>query len=405
MVDEKIRTVRFRDLVNLPSTTYGPFGLYQYPAKFIPHVVAYVIENYAKPGMSIFDPFAGCGTVGLVSKIFGHDYELWDLNPLLQTLHAIATLRPQKLDFQDLLWRMKQSKEDFIPDWSNFEYWFPQEFIPFLRNIWGFYHSINHGYTKLILTLPLLKVSRYFSYDDMGRMKLSKSPKSIQRIQKIRDSDWKNLFLEMLLNELQRVQRGLKEYQQLSPKNTNSIVRAGIDSLTLRLMEDRDILLTSPPYLQSQEYIRQAKMDLYWLGIPEKKIRELQRLEIPYRDVTEVEVSSDTYWSLRKTIDEEHIRRIYDRYFWAIISTLNQLQERIQSFIFIFVGRSSLRGSSIPIDKILAEQFLEIGWIHEATLIDKIPSRRMFSYSANPATGIKDRRTPTENLVILKRAK
>jgi hypothetical protein len=404
MVDDKIRAVRFRDLVNLPSTTYGTFGLYQYPAKFIPHVVAYVIENYAKPRMSIFDPFAGCGTVGLVSKIFGYDYELWDLNPLLETLHTIAILRPQKLDFKDLLKRMKKSKEHFIPDWSNFEYWFPQEVIPFLCNIWGFYHSMTHKYTKLILTIPLLKVSRYFSYDDMGRMKLSKSPKSIQRVHEILESNWKNRFFKMLLSELHRVGNGVKEYQQLSPKDTNSVIRAGVDSMTLDLETNRDILLTSPPYLQSQEYIRHAKMDLYWLGTSEDVIKELQKFEIPYRDVEEVQIYSNTYSSIRKTIKEEHIKRIYDRYFWAIVSTLNRLQEQIESFIFIFVGRSSLRGNSIPIDKILTEQFRELGWIHEATLIDKIPSRRMFSYGTNPATGIRDKRTSTENLVILKRA-
>ena len=37
------RDVIIRDLVNLPSTTYGTFGLYRYPAKFIPHVVAFVL--------------------------------------------------------------------------------------------------------------------------------------------------------------------------------------------------------------------------------------------------------------------------------------------------------------------------------------------------------------------------
>jgi hypothetical protein len=403
MTDDKIKEVRFRDLVDLPSTTYGTFGLYRYPAKFIPHVVAYIIENYAEPGMTIFDPFAGYGTVGVVSRIYGHDYELWDLNPLLEILHAITTQKPRDIDITALIERMKQSKEDFTPGWSNFDYWFHEEFIPLLAKVWGFYHLINDEYTKLLLTIPLLKVSRLYSYDDMGRMKLSKSPKSVQRIQGLLDTDWENQFFELLKSEVLRISRSLAEYQQLSPKSTKSVIQAGIDSLTFALETDRDILLTSPPYLQSQEYIRHAKMDLFWLGIPEHKIKELRKLEIPYRDVPEVEVHSNTYSSLKKTIDEEHMRRIFERYFWAIIRSLSRLQERIKSFIFIFVGRASLRGKSIPIDKILAEHLVEIGWIHEATLVDKITSRRMFAYGANPATGIIDRRTKTENLVILKR--
>jgi hypothetical protein len=404
MVDDKIKEVKLRDLVNLPSTTYGTFGLYQYPAKFIPHVAAYILENYAKPGMSIFDPFAGCGTVGVVSKIYGFDYELWDLNPLLETLHAVATMEPRSIDFTELLNGIKQSNEDFIPSWSNFGYWFPEEFIPLLSKTWGFYHSLTEESTKLMLTIPLLKTSRRFSFDDMGRMKLSKSPKSVQRIQRLLDGDWEIEFFKLLESELERISKGLNEYQKLSPKKPKNVIKAGIDSLTSNLKEEKDILLTSPPYLQSQEYIRQAKMDLYWLGTSERRISDLQKLEIPYRGVEEIQIRSDTYSSIRETIDEVHIRRVFDRYFWAIISTLSRLQEQIKSYMFLFVGRSSLRGNPIPIDKILADHFTEINWIHEATLVDKIVSRRMFSYGVNPATGIMDKRTTSENLVILKRA-
>ena len=47
-------------------------------------------------------------------------------------------------------------------------------------------------------------------------------------------------------------------------------------------------MITSPPYLQAQEYIRSTKMELFWLGYSEAKIRELSRLEIPYRKAERV---------------------------------------------------------------------------------------------------------------------
>ena len=95
LVDEaKEQPVSFRRLVrNIPSTTYATFGLYRYPAKFIPQVIAYVMGEYASRGMTVFDPFAGYGTTGIVAKVYGHDYELWDLNPLLETLHRVACIR------------------------------------------------------------------------------------------------------------------------------------------------------------------------------------------------------------------------------------------------------------------------------------------------------------------------
>lgn len=55
----------------IPSTKHGVFSLYKYPARFIPQVPAFVMENYAKSGMKIFDPFAGFGTVGFVARLYG----------------------------------------------------------------------------------------------------------------------------------------------------------------------------------------------------------------------------------------------------------------------------------------------------------------------------------------------
>jgi hypothetical protein len=399
------RKVSFRDLIKLPSTTYATFGLYSYPAKFIPQVVSYILENYAQPNMKVFDPFAGYGTVGIISKLFGYDYELWDLNPMLETLHTVATLeKPDEIDIKGLIAKMTAFREEFKPDWTRLDYWFPKEFLPFLYKVWGFYHSLPDGYTKLLITIPLIKVTRYFSQDDMQRHKLSISPVSEKRMVVLLTSDWKAKFFRMFERELRNVINGITEYSALSPKKVKAIVKGGIDILTTDLQEEKDILITSPPYLQSQEYIRQAKLDLFWLGCSERKIKELSKLEIPYRDVEPQTIHSETYSLLRNEIKEDHLREVFDRYFWGVLGALTRLQKKVNSYLFLFVGRTSMRGRAIPIDRIFAEHFSELKWIHEATLSDTIVSRRMFSYRVNPATKVKDARTPVENLVILRKS-
>ena len=66
----KMSKVCFRELIpEIPATTFGSFGLYRYPAKFIPQVIAYILKTYKKSKLTILDPFAGCGTTGLVSRI------------------------------------------------------------------------------------------------------------------------------------------------------------------------------------------------------------------------------------------------------------------------------------------------------------------------------------------------
>lgn len=399
----KIKSVLFRNLVDLPSTTYATFGLYRYPAKFIPHVIAYTLKTYAKPGMTVFDPFAGCGTAGVVAKIYGHDYELWDLNPMLDILHSVATMKPLEINRENMLNRVASSREEFIPKWSRLQYWFPEEFLPFLYRVWGYYHSLDEGPAKLLLTIPLLKTTRHFSYDDMQRQKLSKSLKSEKRVEALLSSEWQVLFLQMLKQELNKVIKGVRDYWALSPRDTKSIVKGGIDTLKETLKESRNILITSPPYLQSQEYIRQAKLDLFWLGYPEEKINELRKLEIPYRSVEPCPIHSETFLEYQRKITEQHVKKTFNRYFWGILSSLTRLQENISSYLCLFVGHSSARGYSIPLDKIFIEHLTEFGWEHETTLIDTIVSRRLFSYGINPASKIKDSRTLVENLVVLKR--
>jgi len=399
--------VVFRELVkDIPSTTYGTFALYRYPAKFIPQVIAYTLNKYANPNMTVFDPFAGYGTAGLVSRIYGCEYELWDLNPLLKTFHKISTLEPDLFaacKVSNILTEMKTSHKEFIPQWSNLNYWFHQDFLPFLSRIWGFYHSMDDECYKLLLTIPLLKATRYFSYDDSQRQKLSKSKKSQKRVESLRDCDWRSKFYQMVEVDTRRILKGIQDYHSLSPRPVEYVIKAGIDTMFENLEEERDILITSPPYLQSQEYIRQAKLDLFWLGYSEEKVKELSKLEIPYRNIEPKPILSETYMRFRNNLEGDKLRIVFDRYFWGVLGALTRLQERISSYLFLFVGRASMRGIPIPLDIIFAEHFTVLGWIHEATLVDSIVARRMFNYSKNPATGLKDNRTLTENLVILRK--
>ncbi|NHI83429.1 MAG: hypothetical protein EAX81_03915 [Candidatus Thorarchaeota archaeon] len=401
--NQKEQDVSLRDLVDFPSTTYSTFGIYNYPAKFIPHVVNYVLENYGEEGMTVFDPFAGCGTVGLASRIYGHGYELWDLNPILELLHRVAIAAPVNIDIVSLVDHVLEYEESYIPKWSNFDYWFAEDLQNLLAQSWGFYHALEDESVRDFLAVPLLKVSRHFSYDDMGRMKLSKSPKSKARVKEILKQDWKWLFRSMLIDELNDLHKKQKEYQSLNPVDVEATIRAGVDSLKESLREDRDILITSPPYLQSQEYMRQAKMDLFWLGYSDKEVKQLSKMEIPYRDLHEIDIKSETYRRVRKVIGEEHIQDVYDNYFRGVTQCLERLSTDISTYLFFFVGRSSMRGRPVPIDTILTEHFTQLGWTHERTLVDTIVSRRMFSYGVNPATNQRDVRTKTEHLIVLKR--
>lgn len=398
------RPVVFRHLAEeIPSTTYATFGLYRYPAKFIPHVISYALKTYARPGMSVFDPFSGYGTVGVVARLYGNDYELWDLNPLLKHLHAVSIMKPINADVDGIVHKMTSWKKEFIPDWSNVAYWFPEEVLHQIKRIWGFYHSLEDARIKQILLVPLLKTTRVFSYNDAKRQKLSRSRIAERKVQTILAKDWHHFLFRMIRDGLRDVLEKLHEYQELNPKSVRSTVKAGVDGLSLTLEKERDILITSPPYLQAQEYIRATKMDLFWLGYPEATIKELGKKEIPYREVPVCEIYSPTYRHCLKHITEEHMRQVFERYFCGILGALTRHQEKVRDRMLLFVGSATIRSKPIPIGQIFAEHFSAYGWTHEVTLVDTIVSRAMFFYKENPATGLNDKRMSTEHLVVLSR--
>lgn len=395
--------ILFRKTIpEIPTTTYGAFALYKYPAKFIPQVVAYVLKNYAKPGMKIFDPFAGYGTVGIVSRVYGNEYELWDLNPMLEIIHETAIMKPSRVNIPNLIKELKNSREEFIPQWSNLSYWFPEEFIKILSRAWGFVHSLDKS-TKYFLLIPLIKLTKYFSYSDEKVHKLYKSRYSQKKVEELLKQDWENQFYIMLEKEVNILLKKLKEYNYLKPKEVKHEIKAGIDTLETKLEDDVNILITSPPYLQAQEYIRSTKLELFWLGYDEDYIRSLSKKEIPYRPVDKIEIYSEKYYEFRDKIKKNYLRTLYDKYFYAILKSLSFIGERVLDYMFIFVGPAKIDTIPIPIDEIIIEHLKKFGWKHEITFIDTIVSRVMFESNINPASGRKDSRIKTEHLLVLRR--
>lgn len=409
-VGARLERVSFRrDVPHIPTTTYGVFSLYRYPAKFIPQAVAYVIEQYATQGMRVIDPFGGSGTTGLVARLYGLDYEMWDLNPLMGVIHEIATLPPFPFEPETLVQQIRASHNHWLPVWDRLRYWYPDSALELLGQAWGYYHALEDAPAKKLLTIPLLKATKLFSYNDAQRQKLSRSPKATARVEALLRSDYVSRFYAAVYEELVLTARKLHEYRILGgyAHSVNARVIAGVDTLTqsqnLAPQARWDMLITSPPYLQAQEYIRCSKLDLLWLGYTEEYVRSLSKQELPYKDVEPIEVLSPTYSVYRQQITEPHLVRMYDRYFFAVLGALTNISSRVNETLALFVGQATVRGVRVPIDQIFAEHFVHLGWFHEATYIDTIEARVMFRSRTNPATGIEDCRMPTEHMVILRR--
>src|SRR4030067_3123065 len=82
------------------DTAYITHGYHRYPAKFIPQIVSRLAEKYTNEGDLIVDPFGGCGTTLVESKIMGRPSIAVDINPVavLITKAKITPIDPVKIE-------------------------------------------------------------------------------------------------------------------------------------------------------------------------------------------------------------------------------------------------------------------------------------------------------------------
>ena len=390
---DKVELVSFRELVpEISNTGYLTHAIFAYPAKFIPQVVRYAITTYTKEGNWIVDPFAGSGTVGVEAYLCKRNAVLFDLNPLLNHIMPLKVYRGKEVlsegHLHKLLDGMRESTPRFIPDWSNVAYWYTPEILEVLSRYWGFIDNTDDEIYSTIIKSALLKVSKRFSYTEDRTPKLARSKRKLKAIEELLKENWKQQLEEMTRSLSLKTLKDLNDFMIHTQHHLEHLgeveFHGGIDSSYDFVPRECDALITSPPYLQAQEYIRSTKMDLFWLGHTEEEIRELSRLEIPYRKADRL-IQTETLDKIRKMLTRDDLQKRLDSYFChtvnALENSMNQL--RPNAAACIFVGNPRVDGIKVELWRILTEYFTERGFVFEKVYEDQIQTRKLFSGRKN----------------------
>ncbi len=391
---EEIVRVSFRELVSeIRNTGYLTHAIVAYPAKFIPQVVRYAIDAYTSEGDWIADPFAGSGTVGVEASLCKRNAMLLDLNPLLNHLMPMKVYRGKEPLREEILWekleRMAQSTEQFLPPWSNVTYWYPAEILEVLSHYWGFIKAEDDCIYTRIIESALLKAGKHFSYAEHRTPKLARSKSKLKAIEALLQEDWETQLRAMVGSRSLKTLRSLNEFVSVTRQHDSRVesrveFHGGVDSSYHRIERECNALITSPPYLQAQEYIRSTKMELFWLGYSEERIRELSRLEIPYRKADRM-IHTPTLEKIRAMLKRPDLGKRLDSYF---CHTLNALENAMDSLepgapACIFVGNPKIDGIEVEIWRIVMEYFTERGFAFEKVYEDRIQTRKLFGARKN----------------------
>ena len=385
-----VELVSFRDLVpEIDDTGYLTHAIFAYPAKFIPQIVRYAINTYTKEGDWIIDPFAGSGTVGVEAYLCKRNAILFDLNLLLNHIMPLKVYhgkeRLREADLCKLLEAMRESNHKFIPAWSNVDYWYAPEILDVLSQYWGFIHNADDTVYSTIIKSALLKVNKRFSYTEDRTPKLARSKRKLQAIEELLQENWKEQLDEMVHSLSLKTLRSLNDFVVYTQQHENKVeFHGGVDSSYVAVPYKCDALITSPPYLQAQEYIRSTKMDLFWLGHTEEEVKELSRLEIPYRKADRV-IQTETLDKIRETLTRDDLRKRLDSYFCHTVNALENAMNQLKpnAAACIFVGNPCIDGITVEIWRILAEYFTEHGFGFEKVYEDRIKTRQLFGARKN----------------------
>lgn len=396
----------------IPSTTYSTHGIHAYTAKFIPHIPRFFIEKYSKEGDFILDPFAGSGTTLLEANIAGRNALGIDISPLARLISKVKTtpIPPSELDsaIQKIRGLLKNKiKRDYDVEFYNKEYWFHKKSIKELKKIMGAIDLLSskkeiNKNIRDFFRVCFSSIVRKSSFADPANPKTYCSPKmKIKKKKGIRSYP-----IKYFIESIEKNAENIKELYYLSRKENNvkTLFIGTNDATNIKLpkgLKAVDLIITSPPYSNAQDYFRNIKLELFWLKEADKKsLIELGKKQIGgenhaslhYNTLHTVGISRiDSIIKEIYNINKKSAYIVY-KYFYNMERNIQECKKVLKKnghCIFV-VGNNWVRGIKIPIHKVLIKMALRNGFKLEEEGFDIIPSRK-FMIKRNNSAPLIDR--------------
>jgi len=347
----------------------------------IPDIPSYFIHKYTSRNDLILDPFCGSGTTLLEARLLGRNAIGLDINPLAV---LISDVKSNTLDIAELS-QVKQSLENAlrmmevenpIPSFPNIDYWFcenAKKELAFIK------HALDEVCTqdrqiKKFLQVCFSAIIRKSSYADLRMAKTYRSKFVVEKIQKGWNPAPLMLFRDVLNSNFERV----KDFCQLNGIDKTSAIALHGDAkevqaiLRRRGITEVDFILTSPPYINAQDYFRSYKLEIWWLelaGVTE--VRRLNRQAIGTEIVSEFETSSKVRISSRElTRILSKVSRtsrkkslIIRKYFVQMATVLQQCNAVLkkEGHFCLMTGNNTICGINIPTNRILDSIAQQLG--------------------------------------------
>lgn len=210
-----------------------------------------------KPNIkTIYDPFCGTGTTSLVASTHGIHSFYSESNPFMQTVIETKVNEVHKLDVKiviekliEYLMLINEIKIETYASWNGFEKYFEERQLNELLSIRELISKEDNESAKKFLTLALssivVKVSRMTRRGDL-RYATEKEYRE-------------ESVLECFADKLKEMIFDIQHYKTTVKCGTTKVSDDARDNDYVDLF---DCVITSPPYLNGTNYIRNTKLEL-----------------------------------------------------------------------------------------------------------------------------------------------
>lgn len=422
--------------------------IHPYPAKIFPYIPTFLlsIPNLCPIDGIVLDSFCGSGSVLLESIIhpfYKRNAYGVEINPLGRLISKVKTTPLDKDEInkrsKSLLdnIRRNNNKITTFPNFRNIEFWFSPVIIKKLATIKYSLDSLEDDDYKdffyLCFSSIIRKVSRADPYiPPPVLLKINKYKNSPDKykflrnyVKNIENADVFDLLRKAIvetsekvnkLNEIEDVREG-RIKARIIWDDAKSIKKGNLGfkghlfkkgSKPLR-SNSIDLILTSPPYLTAQKYIRTQKLELLWLDmLSQIELDELQREIIGAERVSIKETDFDLKFGVEsidsivnwaKPFSKERAATII-KYFINMRRCLAEIHRVLKNdaYCVIVVGNNRILGRYVETHKLLADLAIDSGFKLKVILKDKIRGRGMITKRHNTGGLIKE-----EYIIVLKK--
>ena len=397
------------------ETTYITHGYHRYPAKFIPQIVSRLVEKYTKPGDLVVDPFGGCGTTLVESKVMCRPSIGVDINPVavLITKAKITPIKPLTLEqaFIDLKHKLgayTSTTKVSAPKHERIDYWFKPEEKRKLAFLFSEISKIENQDIRDFFYCGFSNILKNCS------IWLQKSNKPTRDLKK-KPADPFVAFSRQVKSML----RGNADYFNLLEERGCAKTSCKVYCTDARKIPAKSnsvsLIVTSPPYVTSYEYADLHQLTALWLEYT-KDLSDFRKRFIgtAYHNKKKLVLNSEIAENIKEALLKKHKKTAEEvaTYF----GEMNQVFEEMKRILkkggrtCIVIGDTTLKGVEILNAEVFVEQLQNLGFRIDDIIKREIPSKNLPS-TRDKKTGRFAKATdkkkvfayPTEYILIMQK--